>query len=208
MHARVHRLLIVLMASMLVLAVPAWAQDDGDADDADTPNDTAAQDQYDDARNASCPNPREVASVGPTDDNTVTPFRIEGRTFRVTYDVSFKNPRDSNLVEIGIEDRSDLVDFANVEEDEAGSFVVTEGRGSYELVVNVRPPNGADYAISVEDCRAVSNRGDDDTGAAADTGDIINIPDKKTLAKTGGSPFAYFLALGLIGGGVILLRRT
>jgi hypothetical protein len=44
------------------------------------------------------------------------------------------------------------VDFANLDKSETNSFIVTEGAGSYDLVVHIQPPNGATYKVTVEDC--------------------------------------------------------
>src|SRR5829696_3901969 len=76
-------------------------------------------------RNSSCQNPRGVRSVGPTKDNTVTTFKVEGRTFRVTYDVTLDDR--NNTVNIDIEDRFGLADFETVEQSGEDSFISTEG---------------------------------------------------------------------------------
>jgi hypothetical protein len=100
-----------------------------------------------------CQNPREVVVVFPTTENTRTPFTTTGDVFRVNYDVAFNDPGDLvNFAEIDIEDRFGLVAFANTSEDETNSYIVTEGAGSYDLVVNIDPPNGATYTVTVEDC--------------------------------------------------------
>lgn len=167
----------------------------------------------------SCSNPREVASVGPTADNTKTPFETTGPTFRVTYDVTFTTDDDFRLAEIDIEDRFGLVDFVNLDEDANDSFVVTEGAGSYDLVVNIDPPNGADYTVTVEDCGGGSpggQTGDDQTGddgqGNADKqyeGKVIKVTIVKGLPKTGGpSPLLIPWALALVGAGIMVLRRS
>ncbi len=102
---------------------------------------------------SACLNPQVVLTVGPTTQNTRVPFAITGNVFRVIYDVTFADPEAFNLAEFNVEDEFGLVDFANVSENEANSFIVTEGAGTYDLVVNIRPPNGATYTVNVEDCR-------------------------------------------------------
>jgi hypothetical protein len=102
-----------------------------------------------------CQNPQEVLTVGPTTENTRTHFRTTGNVFRVSYDVAFKDPEAfNNAADIDIEDRFGLVDFVNLSEDATNSFIVTEGAGSYDLVVQIDPPNGATYTVTVEDCRS------------------------------------------------------
>jgi hypothetical protein len=98
-----------------------------------------------------------VVTVGPTTGNTRTPFRTTGNVFRVSYDVAFNNADAVNHADIDIEDRFiedrfGLVHFVNLSEDETNSFIVTEGAGSYDLVVQIDPPNGATYTVTVEDC--------------------------------------------------------
>src|SRR5829696_8583782 len=54
-----------------------------------------------------CQNPQEVLAVGPTTENTRTPFTTTGNVFRVSYDVNFNDPRAFNsAADIDIEDRS------------------------------------------------------------------------------------------------------
>src|SRR5215204_1711249 len=104
------------------------------------------------SNNGVCQNPEEVLTVGPTTDNIRTPFTTTGDVFRVSYDVAFNDPEAFNAADIDIEDRFGLVDFVNLSEDEINSFIVTEGAGSYDLVVQIDPPNGATYTVTVEDC--------------------------------------------------------
>src|SRR5215204_6150786 len=85
------------------------------------------------SNNEVCQNPQEVLTVGPTTENTRTPFRTTGDVFRVSYDVAFNDRQAFNAADIDIEDRFGLVDFVNLSEDETNSFIVTEGAGSYDL---------------------------------------------------------------------------
>ena len=73
---------------------------------------------------SSCANAEEVANVGPTTDNSVTPFETTGRTFRVSYDVTFIEEDAFSSVEIDVEDRFGLVDFEIVERSERDRFIV------------------------------------------------------------------------------------
>lgn len=41
----------------------------------------------DTAADGSCANPTELAAVGPTPENTVSPFRTTGRAFLVSYEL-------------------------------------------------------------------------------------------------------------------------
>jgi hypothetical protein len=111
-----------------------------------------------------CQNPQEVLTVGRTTENTRTPFTTTGNVFRVSYDVNFNDPRAFNSADIDIEDRSGgLVDFVNLSEDANNSFIVTEGAGTYDLVVRISPPNGANYTVTVEDCRGTTTGTTDTT---------------------------------------------
>lgn len=181
------------------------ARDDQSAADDQYDDQSAAEDQYDDQQaDEGCANPRQVASVGPTTRNTITPFEVTSRTFRVTYDVTFEDRQnDRGTVRIEIQDRSSLTDFEDVVESGTGSFISAEGPGSFELVVNVQPVDGAEYAITVEDCvRAADNDGRRE--------DIINVPNKKRLAKTGGMPLpaVALLSLALVGSGLSVFRHA
>ena len=157
----------------------------GDAAGSPPPNNGRQQNQ----EGGSCANPKEVAAIGPTTDNSVTPFTTTGRTFRVSYTVSGIDPDELEAVEIDIEGRFGLVDFATVEEDGSDSFVVTEEAGSYELVVNVSPQNSAEYTVTVEDCAGVDSSGNGDN--------IVNVPDDD-LPNTGGVPLLALAVLGLV----------
>ena len=172
----------------------------------------------------SCQNPQEVITVGPTTENTRTAFTTTGDVFRVSYDVAFEDPDAFNSADIDVEDRFGLVDFAIVDEDEQNSFIVTEGAGSYDLVVNIQPPNGATYKVTIEDCGIAANGNGDNDGNGGDvnggdvnSGDVNNpdkvIPDttsKKPLPDTGGVPLLGLaaVALALVGAGFSILRTS
>jgi hypothetical protein len=163
-----------------------------------------------------------VLSVGPTTENTRTPFTTTGNVFRVSYDVAFNDPEAFNAADIDIEDRFGLVDFVNLSEDETNSFIVTEGAGSYDLVVQIDPPNGATYTVTVEDCRGTTTGTTDTTGAST-TGSATNgdststrdgvirdtIVEGRDLPNTGGLSVlvsvAALLALLISGAGIGLL---
>jgi hypothetical protein len=122
--------ILVAIALLLVFAFPAWAQSSG-----------------------ACQNPQVVRTVGPATENTKTPFTTTGNVFRVSYEVAFKDPEALNHAGIDIETPSGgLVKYANLSEDETNSYIVTEGAGSYNLVVKIGPPNGATYTVTIEDC--------------------------------------------------------
>jgi len=141
--------ILAAVAFLLVFAFPAWGQETSSSD--------------------ACQNPQEVVTVGPTTENTKTPFTTTGDVFRVSYDVAFDDPEAFNHADIDIETPSGgLVEFANVSEDETNSYIVTEGAGSYNLVVKIDPPNGATYTVTIEDCGATTQGNGDDNGTAAD----------------------------------------
>src|SRR5919112_1365993 len=126
-----------------------------------------------------CQNPQEVLTVGPTTENTRTPFTTTGNVFRVSYDVNFNDRQAFNSANIDIEDRSGgLVDFVNLSEDANNSFIVTEGAGTYDLVVRIDPPNGATYTVTVEDCRGT-------TTGTTDTTETTGATTATTGATTG-----------------------
>jgi hypothetical protein len=94
-----------------------------------------------------------VRTVGPTTENTETPFTTTGDVFRVSYEVAFKDPGALHHAGIDIETRAGgIVKYANLDKDETDSYIVTKGAGSYNLVVSIGPPNGATYKVTVEDC--------------------------------------------------------
>jgi len=197
-------LLMFLSCWVFCLLAPVGAQE----------STTPAEDQYDGSSDGeSCEGAVEVASVGPKTENTVTPFETTGRTFLVSYDVQFEDPQAFNLVEIDIEDRFGLVDFENVEENETNSFVVTEGAGSYELVVNAKPANGATYTVTVEDCVGTTD-GDGTTGGSGEQPGPVDSPkgvkqgtsSSKEIPFTGGPPYLAFGALALLGGALLVGR--
>jgi hypothetical protein len=126
-----------------------------------------------------CQNPQEVLTVRPTTGNTRTPFTTTGNVFRVSYDVNFNDRRAFNSADIDIEDRSGgLVDFVNLSEDANNSFIVTEGAGTYDLVVRIDPPNGATYTVTIEDCRGT-------TTGTTDTTETTGATTATTGATTG-----------------------
>jgi hypothetical protein len=127
-----------------------------------------------------------VLTVGPTTENTRTPFTTTGNVFRVSYDVAFNDPDAFNSADIDIEDRSGgLVDFVIVSEDETNSFIVTDGAGSYELVVQIQPPNGATYTVTVEDCSGATTGTTDTTGTADTTATTTRTTGASTRTTTG-----------------------
>jgi hypothetical protein len=157
------RTMLASVAFMLVFALPAWGQET-----TSTASPTATAQETTTAPiegSSACQNPQEVLTVGPTTENTRTPFTTTGNVFRVSYDVAFQDPEAFNSAAIDIEDRFGLVDFVNLSEDETNSFIVTEGAGSYDLVVNIDPPNGATYTVTVEDCLGETTGGGGETTA-------------------------------------------
>jgi cytoskeletal protein RodZ len=180
------------------------AADDVSAAENQYDGQSAAEDQYDDQQaDEECVNPREVGSVGPTTRDSETPFEVTNRTFRVTYNVTVEDRQDDdNTVRIEIQDRSRLTVVENVDESGAGSLISTEGPGRFDLVVNVQPEDGARYTITVEDCAGAASNNDND--------DIINVPNKKRLAKTGGMPLpaVALLAFALVGSGLSVFRHA
>jgi hypothetical protein len=205
-----------------MFAFPAWGQETTSIPATVPEETTAASSEESDA----CQNFRdfkEVLTVEPTSENTRTPFTITGNAFLVAYDVAFDDPEASNHADIDIEDRFGLVDSVNLSENEANDFIVTEGAGSYDLVVHIDPPNGGMYTVSILDCGVAADGNGDDTGTGQENEDDIgadqrNAEDtvidksisKKPLPNTGGyAILAPALGLLLISGVVagLLVRR-
>jgi hypothetical protein len=213
------RIVLAAIALLLVIAFPAWGQETT-ANPGAAPEETTASPDATTApeattaapvRDSACQNPQEVITVGPTTENTRTPFETIGDVFRVSYDVAFQDPGPFDSANIDIENRFGLVDYAIADKDEKNSFVVTEGAGKYDLVVNVDPPNGATYTVTIEDCGAPANGnggngngGNNGTAAGDQYGGGVNNPDKvipdttskKPLPDTGGLPLLA-LAIGV-----------
>lgn len=158
----------------------------------------------DEQRNGSCAGAREVENTGPTTTDAERQFRVTGETFRVTYDVTLLERNEFPTVTIDFADRFGAGPLLFVDESESDSFISTEGPGSFDLTIQVSPPNTARYEVAVEDC----------TGVAAEDNDeeIVNIPDD-TLPNTGGVPisalasFATLLLIGTSLFGVAALRQ-
>src|SRR5215218_1675687 len=172
------RTMLAALTFLLVFAFPAWGQattgtstttgtgttgTTGTTTGTSTTGTTGIT-----GESSACQNPQEVLSVGPTTENTRTPFTTTGNVFRVSYDVAFNDPEAFNHADIDIESGFGLVEFANVSEDETNSYIVTEGAGSYNLVVKIDPPNGATYTVTIEDCGATQGNGDDSGTAVGD----------------------------------------
>ncbi len=139
-----------------------------------------------------CQNPQEVLTVGPTTENTRTPFTTTGSVFRVSYDVAFNDPGGFSSAGIDIEGRFGLVDFVILNEDANNSFIVTEGAGSYDLVVEIDPPNAATYTVTVEDCSGTTTgmtgttTGTTDSSRGTTTGDTTGASTGDTTEATTG----------------------
>jgi hypothetical protein len=133
-----------------------------------------------------------VLTVGPTTENTRTPFTTTGSVFRVSYDVAFNDPGGFSSAGIDIEGRFGLVDFVILNEDANNSFIVTEGAGSYDLVVEIDPPNAATYTVTVEDCSGTTTgmtgttTGTTDSSRGTTTGDTTGASTGDTTEATTG----------------------
>ncbi len=171
----------------------------------------------------SCPGARAVETLTGTADDSTSEFNITGTSFRIRYDVT---RLDSPPLTISALDENDsLVETLRVDQVGTGSFLVNQGPGRFVVEAAAR---GADYTITVEDCTQSGPRGDgantggNNTGNAAETQYategkevtviVETIPDKTILVKTGGPILpiigGVILAIGLVGLGIFLLRRT
>src|SRR5215203_5417531 len=176
------RTILAALTFLLVFAFPAWGQSTTGTSTTGTTTGTT------DTTVTACQNPQEVLTVGPTTENTRTPFTTTGNVFRVSYDVAFNNPQAfSNSAHINIEERLGLVEYAIVTEDETNSFIVTEGAGSYDLVVEIDPPNGGTYTVTVEDCSGTTTGTTGTTTGTSTTGGTTGTTTGTTGATTGTS---------------------
>jgi hypothetical protein len=62
---------------------------------------------------------------------------------------------------------------------------VTEGAGTYDLVVQIAPPNGATYTVTVEDCRGATTGTTATTGTADTTATTTRTTGASTRTTTG-----------------------
>ena len=150
---------------------------------------TIAQEEQDE-----CSQVREVASIGPTTGDVREPFEISERSFRVTYEVAFSVPEtEFRSFDVEIVDEFGLVESDSTEADGTFSFLVPEGPGSFEIVTNVEPENGAEYTVIVEEC-AGTGGGTTEVTTAETTGGTVHVSEKviirtiprKPLPPTGG----------------------
>src|SRR5215211_2227485 len=103
--------MLAAITLLLVFAFPAWGQDETTSIPATAPEETTVASN---GESDACQNPIEVLTVGPTTENTKTPFTTTGNVFRVSYDVAFDDPEAFNHADIDVEGRFGLVAFANV----------------------------------------------------------------------------------------------
>lgn len=166
---------------------------------------------------AECPSAEVVESLGPATNDRRQAFDITGQSFRVTYQVNFTVSENRfRDFSVDIVDEFGLVESDSTDQSGTRSFTVPEGPGSFEVVTDVEPENGAGYTLVIEDCTGVGNgsgngdgNGGGGNGSANDqyspnveVTNIINIPDKN-LPPTGGPPllaifFSVVAGVGLI----------
>ena len=192
----------LLWAALILLpCIPVLAQDDGNG---------ASQGQYGqvDEGQATCPGATEVATLGPTTDNSERQnAKITGETFRVTYDVEVIDRNDFFLLTIDVSGRFGEGPLVFVEETDSNSFLVTESPGNFDITVTVDEPDTARYTVTVEDCRGTDNN---DPGGAADPDDVMpGTAAEGDLPNTGGAPLpATIFAIALLVASATLLRAS
>lgn len=156
---------------------PAVAQDDTVSSDQGNGNNEGQ----------TCPEAEEVASIGPETESQQEEVSIEGDSFRISYDATIND--DFGSISFEVEEDGGLLDSETVFDSETGEFVVLEGPGTFDIVVEV-DSSDAEYTVTVEDCVGTTddNNEDTDEDTNEDTDDVIDdtIPDKD-LPDTGGS---------------------
>lgn len=221
--------LLIVLTFVLVTASVVWAQDNG----VDAGDDGAAEQQYEDeprveAQQATqlpgpeasegCDNPREITTLEGEERRRTEVFEAPTDVLRVRYFIEPTDESGGDLTVYVFKEDDDLFfDFLTTEtvtEPSGGSEnILLDERGSYYLEID---PFDLSYEIAVDACegdrplRPDNGRGDDNGDNADDRADVDpdTIPDKRRLAKTGGSPLGALLGLAMVGGGVALLRRT
>jgi hypothetical protein len=170
-----------------------------------------------------CPGARAVETLTGTASSRTPEFNITGTSFRVRFDVTMAgNPPLTITV---LDENGGVVETLRVDQEGTGSFLVNQGPGRFVVQTDA---TGADYTITVEDCTRSGQQGDggntggNNTGNAAETQYatdgkevtviVETIPNKRVLVDTGGPILpiigGVILAIGLVGLGIFLLRRT
>src|SRR5215203_4201592 len=100
-----------------------------------------------------CQNPQQVLQATETGDST-NEFRTTTNVFRVNYDGTGFDPFPDSTAQIRIRTTSgQVVDTQTINADESISFSVNASPGTYEVVVDIDPPAGKSYIVSVDQCR-------------------------------------------------------
>ncbi|HSL01507.1 MAG TPA: hypothetical protein VK869_14325 [Rubrobacteraceae bacterium] len=186
------------------------AADDVSAAESQYDGQSAADDQYDDQQaDEECVNPREVETFTSTEDREVQPtppFEITGEVFRLRFETE-PDVQDTSrttvrvIVDVWDENEQPIGEGFVARGGADGSENILAGPGTFRL--NIRA-DAASYEITVEDCVEAANNNDDRPD------DVINVPNKKRLAKTGGMPLpgVALLAFALVGSGLSVFRHA
>ena len=183
MQARVCAFFLVglfALACMASLAPSVWAQ-----------------------QGAECPNAQAVATLGPTSSDDRASFRTTTDRFRVSYEVNFEDDDPNRFKDFSVEitDRFGLVESDSADQDTETSFLVPEDAGTFEVLAEVEPNNGANYTVVVEQCGEAADDGGNGGGGGGPDDEqygvdppeekegviVKTIPDKP-LPNTGGIP--------------------
>jgi hypothetical protein len=101
-----------------------------------------------------CQNPQQVLEEMTETGDSTNEFRTTTNVFRVNYDGTGFDPFPDSTAQIRIRTTSgQVVDTRTINADESISFSVNASPGTYEVVVDIDPPAGKSYIVSVDQCR-------------------------------------------------------
>jgi hypothetical protein len=141
-------MLLTVMVVMVVAALFTAHQEVRAQDRTGTTGTTATTDE-----SALCQNPQQVLQTTETGDSENT-FTTTTNVFRVNYDGTGFDPFPDSTAQIRIRTTSgQVVDTQTINADESISFSVNASPGTYEVVVDIDPPAGKSYIVSVDQCR-------------------------------------------------------
>jgi hypothetical protein len=166
-HKRVLTVLAVTVFVLTLLIVVAAGAQEKSTDASASPDDNGGgggiqvqqQDQQVQAQDVQtqaqgCRDQRTLLTIGSETKNVTKKFNIEDDKFRVSYKVTFNNNNPDNKFTVEITEGSKKVESNSTEKNVTNrSFTVNEGSGEFKLETTVKPPQGAKYSLTIQDCR-------------------------------------------------------